>query len=148
MPNIGKSGSGDDFINWFAPYAQLLCSMPNFWEAFFVAQNKLARLCVSQIILWRLISFFTSPSACTHCRPSGKPLGLQACTHTFEGKKRKKNATTKEGGGSMKGIGGLYKKLEIPTLPPKSPRSGVTFHFTLKTEVKIWAIKFFNETHL
>ena len=31
--------------------------------------------------------------------------------------------------GSTKGKGGLYKKLQIPTLPPKWPRSGVTFHF-------------------
>ena len=34
----------------------------------------------------------------------------------------------KEREGSTKGKGGLYKKLQIPTLPPKHPRSGVTFH--------------------
>ena len=31
--------------------------------------------------------------------------------------------------GSIKGEGGLYKELKIPTLPPKSPRNGVTLHF-------------------
>ena len=30
--------------------------------------------------------------------------------------------------GSTQGEGGLYKKLQIPTLPPKSQMSGVTFH--------------------
>ena len=33
--------------------------------------------------------------------------------------------------GALKGKGGLYKKLQIPTLPLKCPRSGVTFHFKL-----------------
>ena len=31
--------------------------------------------------------------------------------------------------GSTKGKGGLYKMPQIPTIPPKWPRSGVTFHF-------------------
>ena len=31
--------------------------------------------------------------------------------------------------GSTKGKGGLYKMPQIPTLPPKGPRSGVTFHY-------------------
>ena len=34
--------------------------------------------------------------------------------------------------GSIQGEGGLYKNLKIPTLPPKSPMSVVTFHFLLK----------------
>ena len=33
--------------------------------------------------------------------------------------------------GSIQGEGWLYKKLKIPSLPPKLPRSGVTFHFTV-----------------
>ena len=32
--------------------------------------------------------------------------------------------------GSTKGKGGPYKKLQIPNLPPKWPRSGITFHFS------------------
>ena len=35
----------------------------------------------------------------------------------------------KEREGSTKGKGGLYKMPQIPTLPPKWPRSGATFHF-------------------
>ena len=34
--------------------------------------------------------------------------------------------------GSILGIGGLCKNRKIPTLPPKSPRSGVTFHFSFE----------------
>ena len=37
----------------------------------------------------------------------------------------------KEREGSTKSKGGLNKKLQIPTLPPKHPRSGVTFHLHL-----------------
>ena len=33
---------------------------------------------------------------------------------------------------SILGIGGLCKNLKIPTLPPKSPMSGVTLHFVSK----------------
>ena len=33
--------------------------------------------------------------------------------------------------GSTKGKGGLYKRPQIPTLPSKWPRGGVTFHFEL-----------------
>ena len=36
--------------------------------------------------------------------------------------------------GSIKGERGLYKKLKIPTLNPKSPRSGVTFHFYISQD--------------
>ena len=43
-------------------------------------------------------------------------------------KKRECNEGEREREGSTKGKGGLYKKLQIPTLPPKSSRSGVTFH--------------------
>ena len=49
--------------------------------------------------------------------------------HTFEVKKGlpiKVQQIKREG--SIKGEGGRYKKLKIPTLTPKSPRSGVTFH--------------------
>ena len=35
--------------------------------------------------------------------------------------------------GSTKGKRRLYKLLQIPTLPPKWPRSGVTFHYE-----KLW----------
>ena len=35
----------------------------------------------------------------------------------------------KEREGSTKGKRGLFKKLQIPTPPPKHPRSGVTFHY-------------------
>ena len=38
-------------------------------------------------------------------------------------KREKKKKST------MSNKGGLYKKLQIPTLPPKWPRSGVTFHY-------------------
>ena len=33
--------------------------------------------------------------------------------------------SNKEREGTTQGVGGLYKKLQIPMLPPKSPRSGV-----------------------
>ena len=33
--------------------------------------------------------------------------------------------------GSAKGKGGIYKMPQIPTFPPKWPRSGVTFHLDL-----------------
>ena len=56
--------------------------------------------------------------------------GLQGLMHPPKGK-RKESATMrdKEREGSTKGNGGLYKKLQIPTLPPKWSRSGVTFHY-------------------
>ena len=47
--------------------------------------------------------------------------------HTFESEKREKVQQIKREG-SIKGEGGLYKELKIPALPPKLPRSGVTFH--------------------
>ena len=40
----------------------------------------------------------------------------------------------KEREGSTKGKGGLYKMLQIPTLPPKWPRSDVTIHYFLNPE--------------
>ena len=44
--------------------------------------------------------------------------GLQACMHPPKGKKESA-MKDKEREGSTKGKGGLYKKLQIPTLPPK-----------------------------
>ena len=44
----------------------------------------------------------------------------------------------KEREGSTKGKGGLYKMPQIPTLPPKWPRSGATFHFEIHFE--IWVV--------
>ena len=37
--------------------------------------------------------------------------------------------------GNIQGERRLYKKLKIPTLPSKSPRSGVTFHFKALTSL-------------
>ena len=76
----------------------------------------------------RIYYFFLSPKACTHCRPSGKRFGLQACTPRVGGKKKKVQQLKREGGG-MKGTGGLCKKLKNPALPPKWARSGVTYHY-------------------
>ena len=47
------------------------------------------------------------------------------------GRRTIKKIKKREREGSIQGKGGLYKKLKIPTLPPKLPRSGVTFHFRL-----------------
>ena len=47
--------------------------------------------------------------------------------HTFEDKKVQQIKRE----GSIQGEGGLYRKLKIPTLPPKLQRSGVTFHYTI-----------------
>ena len=52
----------------------------------------------------------------------------RACKHAFtliKTEKRVQLPTTKERGG----IGGLCKEKENPALPPKWPRSGVTFQF-------------------
>ena len=54
---------------------------------------------------------------------------LQGCMHPPKGKRKESAMSEKETEGSTKGKVGLYKKLQIPTLPPKWPRSGVTFHF-------------------
>ena len=81
---------------------------------------------------------------CTYCRPSGKPSELQGCKHTFEVKKEKKVQQIKREG-SIKGEGGLYKKLKIPTLPPKLPRSGVTFHYFPGDFCKSWCLQRFWE---
>ena len=48
--------------------------------------------------------------------------------HPTKGKRTESAMREKEREGSTKGKGGLYKKLQISTLPPKWPRSGVTFH--------------------
>ena len=42
----------------------------------------------------------------------------------------------KEREGSTNGKRGLYKKLQIPTLPAKWPRSGVTFYYKME-EAKV-----------
>ena len=55
--------------------------------------------------------------------------GLQASMHPPKGKRKESAMREKERAGSTKGKGGLYKKLQISTLPPNWPRSGVTFHF-------------------
>ena len=52
-------------------------------------------------------------------------------TTQIKGKRKESTMRNKEREGSTQGNGGLYKKLKIPTLPPKWPRSGVTFHYTL-----------------
>ena len=65
---------------------------------------------------------------CTYCSPSDKPSGLQACTHPPKGKIKERAMREKEREQSTKGKGGLYKMPQTPTLPPKWPRSGVTFH--------------------
>ena len=57
------------------------------------------------------------------------PSGLQACTHPPKGKRKESAMREKEREGSTKGKGGLFKKLQIPALPPKWPRSGVTFYY-------------------
>ena len=43
---------------------------------------------------------------------------------------KKKECNVKERWGTHE-EGGLYKELQIPSLPPKSPRSGVTFHLRI-----------------
>ena len=50
------------------------------------------------------------------------------CAHTLLKPKEKRAMKEKER--STKGKGGLYKMPQIPTLPPKWPRSGVTVHCT------------------
>ena len=44
------------------------------------------------------------------------------------GKENRKSTMLKREG-SFRGEGGLIKKLKIPSLPPKLPRSDITFHF-------------------
>ena len=43
---------------------------------------------------WKILALHLC--ACTHCSPSGKPSGLQACTHTVEVAKREQLPTAKE----------------------------------------------------
>ena len=43
-------------------------------------------------------------------------------------KKKEYNVKEREREGSTQGEGGVYKKLRIPTLPPKLRMSGITFH--------------------
>ena len=57
------------------------------------------------------------------------PSGVQACMHPNMG--QDKRVQCKKGVGSTQGEGGLYKKLQIPTFPPKLGRSGITFHLKL-----------------
>ena len=63
---------------------------------------------------------------CPYCSLSGKPSGLQAGIHP---PKDRKERAMREGGreNSTKSKGGLYKMPQIRILPPKWPRSGVTF---------------------
>ena len=73
---------------------------------------------------------FAHKGACPYCNPSY--LGLASMHAPSEGeKKRESNEGERAREGSTKGKGGLYKKLQAPTLPPKWPRSGVTFHLTI-----------------
>ena len=85
-------------------------------------------------------------------------MGLQACTHPPNSKRKERAMREKEREGSpfknaendyfdqllecaapkrwlnyttTKGKGGFYKMPQIPTLPPKCPRSGITFHFSI-----------------
>ena len=60
--------------------------------------------------------------------PTASPRACKRA-HTLLKGKEKRAMREKEREGSTKGKGGLYKELQIPTLPPKGPRSGVTFHF-------------------
>ena len=79
---------------------------------------------VNQVRKMQFNLFFAlQPSACTHCSPSGKPSGLQACTLTVEAAKREKIPTNKERG-EILGIGGLCKKYKI--LLSLQSRQGVT----------------------
>ena len=48
-----------------------------------------------------------------------KPSDLQACTHPPKEKRKEIVMREKEREGSTKGKGGLYKMLQIPTLPTK-----------------------------
>ena len=61
----------------------------------------------------------------------GFALGMQAWMHPNMGQEKRE--------GSTKGEGGLYKKSQIPTLPPKYQMSGVTFHLPLTLAVE-WAL--------
>ena len=63
-------------------------------------------------------------------RPRPKAEALQFFMHAPNYGQIKKSAMLKRDG-STHWDGGLYKKLQIPTLPPKSPRSGVTFHLRI-----------------
>ena len=53
---------------------------------------------------------------------------LGQATHPPKGKRKERAMREKVREGSTKGKGGLYKMPQIPTLPPKWPRSGITFH--------------------
>ena len=60
-----------------------------------------------------------------------RTLGLQTCMHPPKGKIKESAMMDKEREGSTICKGGLYKKLQIPNLPPKWPRIGVTFHLLI-----------------
>ena len=55
------------------------------------------------------------------------PASVHALTQ-LKGKRKESKMSNKKREGSTQGEGGLYKNPQIPTLPPKSQRSGVTFH--------------------
>ena len=66
----------------------------------------------------------------------------RASLHTttqLKGKRKQSTMSNKKREGSTLGKGGLYKKFQIPTLPPKWPRSGLTFHGNLRE--KNWETK-------
>ena len=50
----------------------------------------------------------------------------------LKGKRKEDTMSNKEREGSTQGEGGLYKKLQIPMLPQKSQKSGVTFDYNTK----------------
>ena len=62
----------------------------------------------------------------------GKPSGLQAGINPPKDRReRAMREGERETEDSTKGKGGLYNMQQYPTLPPKWPRSGVTFHFII-----------------
>ena len=64
-------------------------------------------------------------------------------------KEKREGQREREREGSTKGKGGLNKNLQIPTLPPKWPRSGITFHFkTEQIRFVIFCIKFVGQIYL
>ena len=65
---------------------------------------------------------------CPYCSPSGLQAGINP-------PKDRKERAMREGEreNSTKGKGGLYNMPQNPSLPPKWPRSGVTFHYQSST---------------
>ena len=65
----------------------------------------------------------------TNCEPCALPgAGKCVCMNPTKMEKKESTMSNKERKGSTQGKGRLYKKTQIPMLPPKSGRSGVTFH--------------------